>query len=285
MKKNIIYELSLRTLESQTGAVEFLSVILLQHGIRADQIIEYKHYPYIFLKIYFNSRTKPLKIIKSLRFKKIRVELKRLSPKSWKKKGEETFRPFRLTPTLQVIPEKDKAKFKDRLNSKIVLSTGLAFGTGLHETTRFMSGLIEKYYDPKMSFLDVGTGTGILTLVAFKNGAKDVMAVDLSKDCIKTAERNFKINGYRKYRRKAINLKKFAPTKPFNFVAANLITKELVYSKKKLLSLVAPKGFLAVSGISLENYSFFRDHFKHSRLRYLKVIKGKEWVAALLRKV
>jgi ribosomal protein L11 methyltransferase len=288
MKKNKnIFELSLRAME-RPGAAQFLRLILLNRGFSDDKIIEYLHYPYVFLKVYLNRRPKAsrtLAALKLLKLKEVELKLNKLSSKVWRKKGEETFKPFKLTKRLSVIPEKDCHKFKNNLENKIILTTGLAFGTGLHETTRFMAQIIEKDYQPSMSLLDIGTGTGILSLVALKKGAKNLMAIDLSKDCINTAQKNFSLNRFQKVKKRAIDLNKFKPADRYDFVVANLITKVLISSKSKLISVVRPQGFLAVSGISLENYSFFRDHFKDARLKCEKVVKGQEWAAILFRKI
>ncbi len=74
------------------------------------------------------------------------------------------------------------------------MDTLLSFGTGLHETTRFMAQFIEDKKGKFKSFLDIGTGTGILALVALKYGAQDVIGIDIGPLSVQAALDNMKAN-------------------------------------------------------------------------------------------
>lgn len=70
------------------------------------------------------------------------------------------------------------------------LEPGIAFGTGTHETTRLCMELIEKYSKPDMSFLDMGCGSGILSIAALLLGAESAVGVDIDPLAVKTAQEN-----------------------------------------------------------------------------------------------
>ena len=75
------------------------------------------------------------------------------------------------------------------------LEPGLAFGTGTHETTRLCLELLEKYVTPGIDFLDMGCGSGILSVAALLLGAKSAVGVDIDPLAVKTAVENAETNG------------------------------------------------------------------------------------------
>jgi ribosomal protein L11 methyltransferase len=102
--------------------------------------------------------------------------------------------PFRIGPLLIVPPWKDIPEKRDE--KKILLDPGVVFGTGLHPTTKDCLKAIV-YLDRAHSLdrvLDIGTGTGVLSLAAVKLGAKQAWAVDLNPLAVKTARRNVALN-------------------------------------------------------------------------------------------
>lgn len=224
------------------------------------------------------------KLLKKIHLKGIFFRIKVIKKENWKAKWAKNFLPFHLTKRFDVVPVWRRRTYKKDRREPIFLASINAFGTGLHETTSFMSRLVERCENRFKSFLDVGTGTGLLSLVALKCGAKTICAVDIDKDCVKSAQENFAINGYSKDNIKQGDIEKLKSKKHFDFVAANLITHDLIRLKKILVSFVAPGGFLAISGISLENLVNIREAFRPLPLRCLKIKKGKQWVAILYKR-
>jgi ribosomal protein L11 methylase PrmA len=110
-----------------------------------------------------------------------------------------------------------------------------------------------------------------------------VYALDIDPVSIKTAQNNCRINGCEFEYLKAVKFEDFRPRKQFDFVAANLLTEDLIRLQKKLIGTVAPGGCLAVSGIFHENYAFFRKHFASRALVCAAVARKKDWCAVLFR--
>lgn len=75
-----------------------------------------------------------------------------------------------------------------------ITKDGYAFGDGEHESTRFMLNAICKYGVKDKTVLDIGTGTGILSVLCGKLGAKEILAIDVDEESLKCAEKNFKAN-------------------------------------------------------------------------------------------
>ena len=145
---------------------------------------------------------------------------------------------------------------------------------------QFISSLKGKFEN----FLDIGTGSGILAMIAAHYGAKKVYALDIDKEALKIANENFRLNGFHSIHARVADVKKARGKKQFDFVVANLITKELILARRPLLSFVKPGKFLAVSGISRENFYAFKRAVRGLPLRCLKVKEGKEWIAALYKR-
>ena len=81
------------------------------------------------------------------------------------------------------------------------------------------------------------------------------------------------------------DIKKYQPKRQFDFVAANLITEDLIANGRKIISLVKEGGVLAVSGISLDNLERLRNAFLSFPLKCLKISKGKQWSGILYQKM
>jgi ribosomal protein L11 methyltransferase len=196
----------------------------------------------------------------------------------WSTQWKKGWKPFALTRRLQLIPLWQDSRFCPKTRAPVFLETTNAFGTGLHETTRFTAQLIEGLSGQFDSFLDVGTGSGILAIVALKCGARRVTGVDIDPSAVKVARQNLKVNGLMCVLR-ARDLNDFNASRPFDCVAANLVSMDLIEFRDRIISFVRPGGHLIVSGISLPNIARVKKAFAQKGLRLIRVLKGREWSA------
>lgn len=288
VKKGTVFEVAITMNSTDKGNIGILKGLLLNVGVAQDAIIECKQWPHTNLSVYFKSRTKALALKKRLRAFHLRgvpVTLKSLEKGDWQTKWKEEFKPFSLTQTFAVIPLRYKHKRRIRGRAPIYIDTDLAFGTGLHATTRFMAQFIERCTGRFESFLDLGTGTGILAVIAAKCGAKDVQAIDICKDAVAVARKNCIENNCFSVDIKTADVQKYRIKKQYDLVAANILTQELIRTADKIISFVKPGKYLAVSGISLNSYDVFRQAYARYPLHCVKIEKGEGWVAVLYKKV
>ncbi len=200
----------------------------------------------------------------------------------WETRWKDSWRPFGLTQRIYLIPRFLDGVKCPRGRVPLYLDTTSAFGTGLHETTRFSAQLIESLRGSFRTALDIGTGTGILAAVALLSGAEHVEAFDIDREAVKAADLNLKGNGLRCAVLKACDVKRFKSRRKFDLVAANLITHDLLQFKARIVSFLAPGAHLILSGISLKNVPLIRKGFgAPTGLKLLKIIRGKEWSAFL----
>ncbi|MGE0267631.1 MAG: 50S ribosomal protein L11 methyltransferase [Candidatus Omnitrophota bacterium] len=288
MKKRVeTFELSLIPVNNRPGQLEILKQLVIGLGVKENQIIEIEQGGVSNLTIYMETFVKALILkskLKKMALKDVKVLYKPLKSKDWQNIWKKDYKPFALTKKFDIVPYSYRSKYKSKNRKLIYIDTSYAFGTGLHATTRFMAQFIERCEGRYSSFIDIGTGTGILSLVALKCGASAVTAIDLKKDIIEIANMNFKENGYIDQRAQAINFEKLDTKKKFDYVAANLITFDLIRFRKKLVSLVKKEKYLAVSGISLMNYALFRRKFDQLPLKCLKIEKAEGWYALLYKR-
>ncbi|OGX39158.1 MAG: hypothetical protein A3G91_06435 [Omnitrophica WOR_2 bacterium RIFCSPLOWO2_12_FULL_50_9] len=287
-RDNVLYEVRLNIGSRGIGVGEILEGFLISLGVRPEDIVESTQKTKPCLAVYFKSyrASKSLaRRLMRLKLKYVAVKIRRLLKKDWLNASEIRFKPFSLTRSLRVVPSWLKGRYRPpQRQHPLYINTSMAFGSGLHETTRFMAALIERCRGRFESFFDIGTGTGILSLVALCCGARKVRAIDFNPDCIKVARDNFRINSYKARGLAAGDIHHYPEKRQYDFVAANLVTHNLVKAGRTLVCRVKPGQYLAVSGVSLENFRHFRESFRKYPLRCLKVIKGKEWAAFLFKK-
>ena len=166
----------------------------------------------------------------------------------------------------------------------ISLDPGMAFGTGLHPSTRLCLALIEDVADRGFvrdaSVLDVGCGSGILSICAALLGARPVLGVDTDPLAVETTLRNAALNGLEgriSARQGSVPLGDNEAT--FDVVLANLVASLLIDLSEPLAESVRPGGVLIASGIFADREQEVRTAFESVGLRVVGAISEGDWVA------
>jgi len=141
----------------------------------------------------------------------------------------------------------------------ITLDPGMAFGTGQHETTRMCIEALERVVAPGMNVLDAGCGSGILSLVAARLGARHVLALDIDENCVRVAAENARTNGLSDAisarRGDVAALGETDAGTGFDVIVANIAASVIIGSAGDLVRRLAPGGWLIVSGVIGERES------------------------------
>lgn len=193
------------------------------------------------------------------------IEIKKVSAGDWQKNWRQWFKPFAIVPGVIVAPSWEKYLAK-KGESVITIDPGMAFGTGLHETTKLSAGAIYSRTRTNRveSLLDVGTGSGILAIVARLLGVRVVEAVENDPDAAKVARENFELNNA-----SDIKVASFITdiSGHFDIVVANILLNTLLELKAKLTDCVGPHGTLILSGITRDQEEeimrTFEKDFRH----------------------
>ena len=111
----------------------------------------------------------------------------------WENNWKKFYKPMEIGGRLLVVPQWEEARDNGRV--KLVLNPGLTFGTGSHATTRLCLQALDKYIRGGEKILDLGCGSGILSIAALVLGAKDAFACDIDEKCVDVAYENAALNG------------------------------------------------------------------------------------------
>jgi len=196
----------------------------------------------------------------------------------WLHKWEEYFVPVKVTDDIVIKPI--WRDYEAKPGEKVIeIDPGMAFGTGSHPTTCMCIKHLEKYMKPGMSVLDVGCGTGILSIAAAKMGAGDILAVDLDPEAVTSTENNAKLNNCLDI----MTIKEGDLTKGLNYkadiVVANLIADLVIMLSKDAAKHCKEGSIYITSGILDEKEAVVSEAILAAGFKIIEVIHENEWCA------
>jgi ribosomal protein L11 methyltransferase len=213
-----------------------------------------------------------------------------IADEDWLARWRETYKPFPVGEKFLIGPTWEKAD-REKNRAIIRLDPGMAFGTGTHESTQLCLLAIERYYEPCRSFLDVGTGSGILAIAAAKLLArsrktkgqeKTITAIDEDPQAVDVARKNALFNGVARWITLQAAPLANAVLQKYDFVTANLTAKDLKENADRLFDLLKPGGYLTLSGILRAQKREVLNRFKKLPLQVVEVKPLNEWVGIVL---
>lgn len=284
----LLYEVRL-SMPLRPDASDLLQGVVTQTGVPAQQWIEKEQNGRLGFSAYFTQRRRAertARLIRHSSLKGVSLRVKKLRHEDWARPPRDARHPVRLTPSTRVVAPQTKPQ-SSRADGKagfIRIDPGLAFGTGRHATTQLLAELIERRRGRYASFLDIGTGTGILAIVAGRGGAREIYALDQDPESIRAARRHFQDNGVSGVRLIRTDLARWRSQRQFDFVAANLNSHDLIRLRDKIMRRVRLNGYLGVSGIGDDNLARVRKTFKTRHVRCLRCIHKNGWTAVLYKK-
>jgi ribosomal protein L11 methyltransferase len=175
-------------------------------------------------------------------------------------------------------------------NDEVVveLDPGMAFGTGLHPTTRMCLEQIEQRMRPKMRVLDVGTGSGILALAAAKLGAASVDCIDNSSVAVESALANAEMNHLSEQVKVVLGVLDEAEATclagKYDLVLANIIARVIGSIASNLAQVLAPGGILITSGIIEDRRHEAEQPLLAAGLKLIDQLMINDWVTLVLQK-
>ena len=186
-----------------------------------------------------------------------------------------------IKPTWEDVKPEDKDKFM------IEIDPGISFGTGKHETTQLCIRQLIKYIKgghPKV--LDVGCGSGILSIVALKLGASEVVGTDLDADCMISTHENMKVNHldeklgtfYVGNLIDDVDLQKQVGTEEYDIVVANILADVIIPMAPVIPDRLRKGGYFITSGIIDFKEDEVRDAIEKTGLKVIEINHQGEWV-------
>jgi ribosomal protein L11 methyltransferase len=210
-----------------------------------------------------------------------------LKEKDWLKEFRESFRGTRVTEKISIIPSWEEKRDMENGDIIIVIEPGMAFGTGLHPSTRVaIEAIDESFKIEKMgsiSLLDVGTGSGILAITAVKLGADEVIALDIDPTATIVARENTLRNGCHE-RIKIIAGTMDVIRRKFHIIVSNITERFHEENISNYWSLVKDGGWVIISGILTERAKGLCEKFKEIGFSPLGEKEMEGWSALIFRK-
>ena len=219
------------------------------------------------------------------------IEASQTEDKDWINNWKEYFHQFYVDDIL-IKPSWEEVQPKDRDKLLIQIDPGTAFGTGRHETTQLCIRQIRKYVTPETLLLDVGTGSGILSIAALKLGASYAFGTDLDPCAISAAVENREVNGIgeEQFQVMAGNImeeetvKETAGYEKYHMVVANILAEVLLPLTPVVVKHMKKGGIYITSGIIEEKEDAVVNAVKETGLELLEVTRQGEWVSVTARK-
>ena len=209
----------------------------------------------------------------------VRVSYKELDEEDWAEAWKAFFEPRRIGKKIVVKPTwcPYKAGSGDIV---LELDPGMAFGTGTHPTTALCIGLIEDYLLKGDSFLDIGTGSGILMIAAARLGAGFVCGIDKDTVAVEVAASNLKLNGLAPggYFLNTGHLLEGINDK-YDFITANIFTHVILELLDDLPRALNIGGIFTCSGMFEKNKNLVVGGMKKMGFEILEIRQQEEWAA------
>lgn len=206
------------------------------------------------------------------------VEVKELDSLEWENNWKEYFKPKKITPTFVVKPNWEEYTAKN--GEKVIsIDPQTAFGTGGHETTQLCMNFLEQYNPFGKSVLDVGAGSGILSIAASMMGASRVIGIDIDPSAVAVANDNILINSVEKNVKISTGDFKHGFENNTDIVVSNLMA-DLVKELGQILLNNREKPLLWISsGILLSQKENTKDAIESMGFSVLEIKEEGEWCA------
>lgn len=209
------------------------------------------------------------------------VEVSRVKKADWAESWKKHFKPLVFGSRLLVKPSWSRRAARPG-QAVVVLDPGLSFGTGQHATTSFCLRQLVKHCrkNAAPSFLDMGTGSGILAICAAKLGYAPVRAFDFDPQSVRVASANARKNRVDKkmtLSRRDLRQMPRAPRQQFDFICANLMADLLLSEREAIVSRLKPGGRLALAGILISQFPAVQSAYEQAGLRLSETRVEREW--------
>jgi ribosomal protein L11 methyltransferase len=199
----------------------------------------------------------------------------------WEENYKQSVRPLLIAGDVGVRPPWAEPIEGSRYD--VILEPRMAFGTGTHETTRSCLKVIRETFEPGQRFLDLGCGSGILSILAAKMGAAYIKAVDYDLTAVDNCTENFMVNGITTRHEVLFgSIEKAQQDEPYDFVCVNIIKATILPVLPRLRKLTRPGGKLVLSGLLAREEEEVSGRLHELDLVNYVIVPDNEWITYVI---
>ena len=198
----------------------------------------------------------------------------------WNLNWRKSMKPVQVSPGFWVKPSWSTF-LPEKNQTVLVIDPKMSFGSGHHESTRICASLMEKVDIKDKSLVDIGTGTGILAMIAVKLGACKVTAFDIDPCVAENVLENFKRNNILGINFFVGETRSVKPHISFDIIVFNLIRKRAFSVINEIVSLLTPTGLLICSGFLVKEKDLVIKRFSEAGLKFMYDTYENEWWGAV----
>ena len=222
------------------------------------------------------------------------VSISSTEDKDWINNWKEFFKPFKVADDIIIKPTWESlSEDEARDNLVIEIDPGTAFGTGAHETTRLCILSLRKYINNDTRLIDIGCGSGILSIIGLKLGAKSAFLTDIDKHAIEATIENFKVNGIddKAYELKAGNiiedeeLMDMAGYEEYDIAVANILADVIMPLSGTIGKHIKKGGLFISSGIINTMADEVKERIISNGFEIVEENCLKDWVSYVAKKI
>ncbi|WP_394877400.1 50S ribosomal protein L11 methyltransferase [Mammaliicoccus lentus] len=201
----------------------------------------------------------------------------------WENEWKNYFHPFKASERFAIVPSWEEYENTDD-SLCIELDPGMAFGTGDHPTTSMCLRHIEEVVEPNHKVIDVGTGSGILSIGCYLLGVKSIKAIDLDDLAVKVAKENFEKNHCENSIEVETGNLLTEETEQYDVIIANILAHVIDLMIEDSYDRLNDGGFFITSGIIDEKCDEITNRLTEVGFKIEKVLKENGWVSIRARK-
>ncbi len=211
------------------------------------------------------------------------LETKGIDDRDWSECWKKYYKPLEIGKNIVIKPTWEEYELSEG-QILIEIDPGMAFGTGTHETTEMCSEILEEYINEDDIVYDIGIGSGILSIIAAKLGAKEVVGVDIDPLCIEVSNENIKLNKVEDIviakRGDLLDVIEDKADIIVSNILAEIITKMVPDVSRHLKD----KGILITSGIIQDKVGIVEKSLIENNYEIIDIRRKGEWVAIISRR-
>ncbi len=204
--------------------------------------------------------------------------MKEVDDEDWATAWKKYYKPFSISENMVIKPSWEE--YSPRAGETVIeLDPGMAFGTGTHETTKLCAQMLEKYIRSGDRVIDLGCGSGILSIISAKLGAANVLAADIDETAVKVTRENCVINGVEDKVTAVRAILDDLERQEADVMVANIIADVIVGISPQVSGYIKKEGYMITSGIIKERKDEVINAYTSLGFTLLEAVELGEWVA------